>query len=551
MKIKLIFSFLFQASIILSAKVKKGEIKMKNKRKSILFSFVLGGLLLGACGGNGQTNESTTIQAPEQKESFTYAISGDPSSTNPINTSDRWGLTMNNIIYSPLVAVETDGTEKNVLAKEIIPADDGLSVTVKLREDVKWSDGEDFTAEDVVFTYEQKAKKENGNADQLWVGDKPITVEPVDDYTVKFVLPSASAAALQNIVTETFIIPQHVFKDVADFSVNELPVDPVGTGPYKLKEYKRGEYLAFEANDLYFLGAPSIPSITLRIIENADTAKVALQKGEVDAAVVLPSDIADLDESQITVYPYSENRVGYLGLNTKSEALTDEKVRQAVLFALNKKELNQAAYLDEKYYDTPYSFLPPNNPFATEAVEKYETNIAKAQELLQEAGVTDLKLNIAFSATDPAQTVQATLIQQQLQQAGITVSLEGGDSTAIYTELRKAGSTKYNLFLGGYIMGNDPDLYGALFLSDGRANYFQTENAVTDALFAEGAVELDATKRQAIYDELQQEIAKDARIYPIVDNKKILAVNKRIGNVEEANLIPIYTFEDLSKLTIQ
>lgn len=524
---------------------------MKNKRKSLLFSFVLGGLLLSACGGNGQTNESTTIQAPEQKETFTYAISGDPSSTNPINTSDRWGLTMNNIIYSPLVAVETDGTEKNVLAKEVLPAEDGLSVTVKLREDVKWSDGEAFTAEDVVFTYEQKVKKENGNADQLWVGDEPITVEQVDDYTVKFVLPSASAAALQNIVTETFIIPQHVFKDVADFSVNELPVDPVGTGPYKLKEYKRGEYLTFEANDLYFLGKPSIPSITLRIIENADTAKVALQKGEVDAAVVLPSDIADLDASQITVYPYSENRVGYLGLNTKSEALTDEKVRQAVLFALNKEELNQAAYLDEKYYATPYSFLPPNNPFATEDVEKYKTNVEKAKELLQEAGVTDLKLNIAFSATDPAQTVQATLIQQQLQQAGISVSLEGGDSTAIYTELRKAGSTKYNLFLGGYIMGNDPDLYGSLFRTNGSANYFQTENAVTDALFAEGAVELDATKRQAIYDELQQEIAKDARIYPIVDNKKILAVNNRIGNVEEAGLIPIYTFEDLSKLTIQ
>ena len=102
-----------------------------------------------------------------------------------------------------------------------------------------------------------------------------------------------------------------------------------------------------------------------------------LCKREVDAAVVLPSDIEDLDDMQISVYPYTENRIGYLGLNTHSDALQDVKVRQAVLYALNKDELNQAAYLDEDYYATPYSFLPPNNPYVTEDVEKYETNAEK------------------------------------------------------------------------------------------------------------------------------------------------------------------------------
>ncbi len=526
---------------------------MIHKKKWFIGSLVFAGLLLSACAGGStdNTEESQAANNAANQDTFTYAISGDPSATNPINTSDRWGLTVNNMIYSPLVAIETDGTEKNILAESVEAAEDGLSITVKLKEDVKWSDGEAFTADDVIFTYEQKVKKENGNADQLWIQDEPVAFEKVDDYTVKFILPSPSAAALHNIVTETFIIPEHVFKDVEDFSVNELPVAAVGTGPYKLKEYKRGEYLTFEANEFYFGGDAGIQNVTLRIITSSDTAKVALQKGEVDAAVVLPSDIDDLDTDTITVYPYSENRVGYMGLNTQSEALKDEKVRQAVLFALNKEELNQAAYLDAKYYEQPYSFLPPNNPYVSEDVEKYETNIEKSKELLQEAGVTDLKLNLAFSATDPAQTVQATLIQQQLQKAGINVTLEGGDGTAIFTELKKEGSTKYNLFLGGYIMGNDPDLYGALFRTNGSANYFQTNNPVTDELFDAAALELDADKRQALYDELQAEVAKDARFYPIVDNKKILAVNNRISDVEAATLIPIYTFEDISKLSIK
>ena len=121
----------------------------------------------------------------------------------------------------------------------------------------------------------------------------------------------------------------------------------------------------------------------------------------------------------------------------------------------------------------------------------------------------------------------------------------------LFAELKNDGSTKYNLFLGGYIMGNDPDLYGALFKTEGRANYFQTENKATDELFNKAAVELDEAKRKELYNELQQAIAEDARIYPIVDNKKILAVNNRIGNVEDAGLIPLYTFEDVSKLTIK
>ncbi len=512
------------------------------------------GLFLVACGTNSspsKPSESASVNKSKDTSTFTYAISGDPASTNPINASDRWGLTVSNIIYSPLMTVEPDGKQKNVLAESIEPSADGLSILVKLKKDIKWSDGQPLTADDVVFTYTQKAKKENNNADKLWIGDKPITTQKVDDHTVKFVLPAPSASAVNNITTETFIIPEHAYKNISDFSVKQLPVTPVGTGPYKLKEYKTGQYLTFEANEHYFGGAPAIKNLTLRIIESTDTAKVALQKGEVDAAVVLPSDISDLDAKKITVHPYSETRIGYLGLNTKLGALANVKVRQAIFYALDKSELNRAAYLSDKYYSTPYSFLPPSNPYVTKDVEKYKTDIDKSKALLSEAGASNVNLNIAFSSTDPAQKIQATLIQQQLKKVGISVTLEGSDATAIYAELKKPNTTKYNLFLGGYIMGNDPDLYAALFKTNGSSNYFKTDNAKTDQLFNEGAVELNEAKREKIYDKLQKEISEDARIYPIVDNKKILAVNNRITNIKQANLVPIYTFEDISKLKIK
>ncbi|MBP7086415.1 MAG: ABC transporter substrate-binding protein, partial [Enterococcus sp.] len=149
---------------------------MIHKKKWFIGSLVFAGLLLSACAGGStdNTGESQAADNAANQDTFTYAISGDPSATNPINTSDRWGLTVNNMIYSPLVAIETDGTEKNILAESVEAAEDGLSITVKLKEDVKWSDGEAFTADDVIFTYEQKVKKENGNADQLWIQDEPV-----------------------------------------------------------------------------------------------------------------------------------------------------------------------------------------------------------------------------------------------------------------------------------------------------------------------------------------------------------------------------------------
>lgn len=505
---------------------------------------------LAACGGGTASNTTSSSSSSANADTFTYAIDGDPSSTNPINTSDRWGLTMSNLIFSPLVRVEADGSYVNELADSYEIAEDGLSITVKLRQDVKWSDGEAFNADDVIFTYNQKVKEENGGSDGLWINGKAVQFEKVDDYTVKFILPSVSAAALDNIVTETYIIPEHVYNDEADFSASQLTNEPVGTGPYKLVEYKHGEYLSFEANENYYKGEPKIDKFVMRIISSPDTTKVALQTGEVDAAFVLPSVVKDLDEDTITTYAYTENRVGYMGLNTSTEELKDVRVRQALLFALNKKDMDQAAYIDEKYYEIPYSFLPVANPYVTEDVEKYDQDLEKAKKLLAEAGVSDLKINLGYNSSDAAQTLQATLIQEQLSQIGVTVELAGGDSTALFTELRKEGSTTYDLFLGGYIMGNDPDQYARLFKTGGGSNYFKLSSSEIDGLFEAGAVELDKEKRQEIYDDLQVALADQAAIYPIVDNNKVLAVNNRISGVEEAGLVPIYTFEDPSTLTI-
>lgn len=518
------------------------------KRKHVLLLIISLFLLLISCGSKNETN---TVQSNGQPDTFVYAIDANPGSTNPITSSDRWGLTFVNTVYSPLTIVNGKGEYENVLADSVSVSDDGLVVTVKLKENLKWSDGEPITAEDVVFTYETKANKENGNYNNLWINDNPVKFVAVDDLTVQFILPEVSVAVSNNIATLTYIIPKHVYENVKDFSVNDLDV-VVGSGPYKLKEYKRGEYISFEANPYYYGGEAKIKNLIFRIITNTETRKLALKTGEVDATFILPNEIEEITSAApIDIYAYTENRIGYVGLNTITDQLKDVRVRQAIFYALNKKEMDRAAYVSEEFYSVPYSFLPETNKYHTNNLEKYEQNLDKARELLKEAGVTSLNINIAFSASDPAQTIQATLIQQQLAQIGINVELQGGDGTAIMAEFRKEGSKTYNMLLNGYIMGNDPDQYRRLFETGGRSNYFKVSSEKIDELFRLGAVELNETRRREIYEELQQEIANEAFIYPIVDNKKVLAVNKRIGDVEKAAPIPIYTLQDFSKLVIK
>ncbi|TXK06423.1 ABC transporter substrate-binding protein [Microbacterium mitrae] len=527
---------------------------MPRKIATSIAAIAAAGLLLSGCTSStpetsGESDGGST--SASSNATFTYAIGGDPMSMNPINLSDRWGLTFANIVYLPLARVEADGTVVNELAEKIEPAEDGLSVTVTLKDDLKWSDGEPITAEDVVFTYTNKAVRENGNADLLYVGDEPITAAATDDHTVVFTLPSLSAAAISNIATETYIIPKHIYGDVTDFSVTQLDPAAIGSGPYKLDEYKPGEYLKFSANENYYGDAPNIPNLILQILTDADTVKTALQTDQVSASFVTSAQVAEFEGTNVTTYPYSEGRVAYLGVQAGKPALADPKVRQALFFALDRGAISDAAFLSTDYYEEAYSILPPSNPWATEDVEKYEQDVAKSKQLLEEANAADLKLTLGYIGTDPAQVAEATQVQEQFAEVGVDLTLSGVDGSALYAELEKGADSKFDLFLGGYIMGLEPDAYSALFRTGASANYFGYSNPEVDALFDAGVAELDDAKRGDIYDELQAKIQDDAVFFPIADNKKIIAMSNSFTGIDEARLVPIYSLENFGKLAVK
>lgn len=522
---------------------------MKRKLVSLFLGTAVMAAVLAGCGSSNTEEEAKSMAAAESSSTtqgtFTYAIGGDIGNTlNPVTADDRFGLMTCNLIFSPIYKIDPEGNINYILAESMEPSEDGLKYTMKLKSDLKWSDGEPLTVDDVVYTYETQ----NQESQNLYIDGKPIEVQKIDEQTVEFILPSVSASAMEVLSAEISVVPKHIFEERNSFDVNILEETLVGAGPYILEEYKTGQYLKFKKNPYYVNGEANIDTIVYKIIEKNDTAALALQNGEIDAWVALPDLLEPFEDNEnFEVSNYSEGRVAYMRLNPKAESMKDKSYREGILKALDRGEIMQAAYSDEDFYEIGYSFLPHTSSFYTDDLEKWEQDVEEAKELTAN-GAKELK--ICYVAEDAAQERQALTIQAELKAVGISVELGGVNQAAYIKAAFDRENTEYDMFLGGYIMGVDPDIYSMLFMStkDDSMNY---ESDEINELFVRGNATLDETERTAIYKEVQQKIADEALFYPFGSNLRTLVTSARVDGIEDAKLVPIYTFEDASKLKLK
>ena len=517
--------------------------------KPAIWSLVLGVLVTMSAFSAGDTEPEENISR-SPRGVFIYGIDGDPSGNiNPITAGGRYDLMAVKAMFSPLFVYNGPGRLDYFLAEGVTVSEDKLTYTVTLREGVKWHDGEVFNADDVVFTYNTIISTPTATGHDVYqFNGSPLRVEKIDDYTVRFIFPYAVPFALEILAMEKFMAPEHIWAGESEFKVNEKNANPIGTGPYKFGEYREGESLTLVKNDDYFFGEPNIDTVIFRVVLDANAAVLALKTGEIDALAVQPSDVDKFDDS-ISVYPYSENRIGYMSTILYRENMDNLLFRKAVLSGINKEDLIRAAYVSEEYALNARSFLPQGASYHSDDVAFHAYNPEQARRYLQESGVSNPQLRIAYLGNVPAYEVQALLIQANLAEVGIEVELLPLDAAAMFTNALYKKTAEFDLFLGGFIMGIDPDNYAALFTSTGNANFSGIENSKIDELFAAGREELDDSARDSIYTELQKEFMDYAFFLPLTENKRILAISNRIGGIDEAKLVPIFTFEDMSKLT--
>ncbi len=505
-------------------------------KKRLLSLLLVAIMVLGlvAC-GSSEENNKPDADANKVKDTFTYSVFSDLGTTLNFFTADsREAMTFVKLIDTPLFSMLPDGSLHFYMA-ESFETTDGITYTCKLNPNAKWSDGEVLDADDVVFTFTQYAEKfdaENGTF-------KTAEIKKVDATTVEFVLANASASFAED-VAGIYLLPQHVFEGKENFDYDLTSDTVVGCGAYMFDTYANGEYIKAVTNPNYALEAAKIPNVVFRVIAEDPVAIAALKNGEVDAWVGLASLLEGLED--FTVTPYSEGRVAYVRLNRVSDNMQNADYRKGVLKALNKEEILAAAYGSLDYATPSYSFLPKTNGFYTEDLEKFEQDLEASKSLIA-GGATKLSL---CHVAEPAQTAQAQVIQAQLKQIGIEVELCGVEQPAYMATAYDNEDKTYDMYLGGYIMTIDPAGYAGMFTTGNMINYANPE---IDALFAASKVETDSAKRAEMFTELQQMVASEALFYPFGTNLRIFVTNPALQGMEDdAKFVPIYTFDDFSKL---
>lgn len=540
---------------------------MRKSLFSVLTILVLA-LVASACSGGNSGNagssatpsasnaasESASSGEPKDGGNLIIGVGSDPVILNPIYAGDRVSLTIDQALYAPLFQVN-NGEKTFYLAESLEPSADNLTYTLKLKSGLTWHDGEPLTADDVVFTFE-KILDESQNSmfrSNLIIGGKPIEAVKVDDTTVEFKLPQVNPAFEATLVQLT-PIPKHIFENEANIEKSEKNNTPVGSGAFKFKEYKTGEYVTLERFDNYVGGKAHLDSITYRIAKDTNAANLALQNGEINVKYLDPQDVATIESTgNFDIQAYSEGRLAYLLFNANSDtgALAKKEVREAISYALNREELIQVVYGSSEYADPAKSFETPDGLFQTNDVTTYDNDVEKAKELLASAGISNLKLRFIVSSGNKAQEAAALYVQQKLKDVGIEVELQSLDASAYNQKFVDLNATDYELSYAGYIMGYDPDAYRILYESDANSNYAKYNNPEVDKLFEQGAGEADTAKRGEIYKQLQEIIAQDAVIYPAAYTKTIVAIDKKYGGLDEAVLKPVVIFEDPSKLYLK
>ncbi|WP_308637449.1 ABC transporter substrate-binding protein [Paenibacillus silvisoli] len=547
---------------------------MRSKRKlSVVVVLALLTLVISACGGNSNSNSNSNASTnapsnnaqtadngqadasqPKDGGSLIIAVGADPVILNPNYAGDRVSLTIDQALYAPLFQINS-GKKTFYLADSLTPSADMLTYTLKLKSGLTWHDGEKLTADDVVFTF-NKILDEKQNSflrGNLIVGGKPIEAVKVDDTTVDFKLPSVSPAFEATLVQIT-PIPKHIFENEADIEKSTKNAAPVGSGAFKFKEYKTGEYVTLERFDNYFGGKPHLDSITYRIAKDTNAANLALQSGEINVKYLDPQDVSTIEGTgKFDIMPYAEGRLSYVLFNENSDrgALKKKEVRQALSYALNRDEVIQAAYSSAEYADAAKSILTPDTLYHTNEVPSFDNDAAKAKELLQAAGESNLKLRFIVKSGDKVQEAISLYVQQKLKEIGVEVELQSMDASAWGAKAFDPAAKDFELAISGYIMGSDPDAYSVLFTTDAVYNSTHYTNAEVDGLWKQGGSEADTAKRGEIYKQIQEKIADDAAIFPIGYTKTIVAFDKQFGGVEDAVLKPVVIFEDPSKLYLK
>lgn len=460
----------------------------------------------------GEVNEEGTIRAAISYELGTNGY-------DPMTTTAALTLSANWHTLEGLTELDqTDGSTYAALASEVPESGDDTEVTVKLREGAKFSNGNDVTAEDVVYSFERVMDESNESLYASFI-DFIESVEKVDETSVKFVLKHPTGVLAERLSTVK-IVP----KDVVEEDPKAFDNNPIGSGPYTMTDNGGAtNTIKFERNEHYNGDRPArSANMEWDIIPDASTRINALQSQQVQAIDAVP--YLNVDTVAATNELESEQGFGLLFSmfnNDPSNQFSDKNARQAFLYAIDMDKVIENAMQGQA--TAAKSFLDTEHPNFHEAENVYEHNPEKAKELFEEAGVSKLRL----LATDHDWVKQVSpIIQESLKEAGVEVEFEEKKSSDVYNTIDDKPEA-YDVVLAPgdpSVFGSDPNLlmrwwYGNDTWTQTRMHWNDEGYEKIQTLLEEGLQETDESKQQEIWNETFDVLSDEVPLYPLFHRK--------------------------------
>ncbi|MFJ7495636.1 ABC transporter substrate-binding protein [Streptomyces sp. NPDC097727] len=459
-------------------------------------------------------------------------IAYEPDSLSPLL---GYGKDGNSKIFDGLLALDGNMKLRPALAIALPEvSDDGLTYTYKLRRGVKFSDGKPFGAEDVVFTYRTILDEKTNNASRTEL-DAVKSVEASGDDTVVFTLKYPYAPFAQRTVLP--IAPEHV-AGRQDVNTGAFTTHPIGTGPYVLTKWSKGEKLSFKANPDYWGGAPKVKKFTMAIIKDDDVRATRLRSGELDGAI-LPPNLAKGFARNSGTRTYAATTYDYrtVTLPTHNEVAGDTAIRRALDVAVDRQAMVDSILNGEGR--AAYGPVPTGSEWFAKGTERTH-DLDAAKKILDDAGWKPGKDGIRakdgvraafplwYLTGDKLRQDHALAYASDAKKAGIDITTEAGTWEVIEPRMEQ------DAVLAGGGSPADPDfdqytLLKSSLAGDGFNNMAWYDNKTVDRALEAGRRSGDTAERKAAYDTVQRELVKNPGYTFLTHIDHLYVVKDRFG----------------------
>ncbi len=531
------------------------------------------------------------------------ALRSEPKTLNPVLAVDEPSRDVIRCLTADLIHINRGSlkTEPS-LAKSWSVSPDGRQYTLQLRRGLRFSDGEPFNADDVIFSFQVylDEKIDSSQRDLLVVGGKPITAVKLDAYTVRFELTQPYAAA-ERLFDGVAILPRHLLESTyrgGGFSqawgVSMPPNQFAGLGPFRLKEYVPGQRVVLERNPYYWKvdragnGLPYLNEVMFLFVSSEDAQVIRFQSGDTDVLSRFSAENFAVLQKQQSIRGYHLDDLGpgleynflFFNLNDlapkglpeiakKQVWFQDVRFRLAISAAIDRDGIVRLVYSGRA---TPIwdQVTPGNKLWIDENIPHPARSLERARQLLQSAGFSwssggslldprgnPVEFSILTSSSNAQRTKMATIIQDDLKQLGMTVQVVPLEFHAMVDRLQN--SYNYEAAIMGLVSGDaDPTSEMNVWLSSGETHLWHPNQdkpatpweSEMDQLMLQQLVTMDYAKRKHLYDRVQEIVADNLPVICLVSPDILVGAANRVGNFRPAILVP-YALWNIEQLYVQ